>query len=104
MLDPVSSDGAELLEYMQLFLDHNVPAQLGVLLVPQADSEVGVAVCQAFAYTVHALSPRQAFHWLVQVRGHLCCECVAVMQCFPAGPEYVHQLSRRECGCYPWPL
>lgn len=70
MLDPVSDSGVELLEYAQLFLDHSVPARLGVVLLPKSGDAVGLAVCQAFAFTTDQLSPVHAFQWLVKVRGH----------------------------------
>ncbi len=67
-MDPMSSSSSELLEYVQLFLDHNVPATLGILLVPQPNNEVAMEICQAFSFTVNSFTARDAFKWLVQVR------------------------------------
>ena len=68
MIDPVGVASGELLDYMQLFLEHHVPATLGLLLVPPADNPLARAVCHSFSFTKDTLSPREAFQWLVQVR------------------------------------
>lgn len=67
MLDPASEAGKELVEYVKLFLDHMVPARLGLLLVPRDNSEVGVAMCRGFSYLLVHESPRHAFNWLYKV-------------------------------------
>ena len=70
MLDPASEEGKELVEYVKLFLDHMVPARLGLLLVPQEldNNEVGVALCRGFSYLTAHESPRHALTWLYKVR------------------------------------
>ena len=68
MLDPVSADGVEIMEYAQLFLEHAVPARIGLVLVSEPDDPIGIAICQRFAFTAEALSPSDAFHWLIKVR------------------------------------
>ena len=67
MLDPATEAGKELVEYVKLFLDHMVPARLGLLLVPLDNSEVGVAMCRGFNYLFVHESPRHAFTWLYTV-------------------------------------
>ena len=67
MLDPASEDGKELVEYVKLFLDHMVPARLGLLLVVRDNSEVGVALCRGFSYLLAHESQRRAFSWLYEV-------------------------------------
>ena len=67
MLDPASHEGKELVEYVKLFLDHMVPARLGLLMVPQENLEVGVALCQGFSYLSANESPRRALSWLYKV-------------------------------------
>ena len=67
MLDPASEAGKELVEYVKLFLDHMVPARLGLLLVLQDNREVGVAMCRGFSYLLVHESPRHAFTWLYEV-------------------------------------
>ena len=64
MFDPMTSEGAELVEYIKLFLDHMVPARLGVLLVPRTMDEGGVAICRGFDYLVQHKNPREALKWL----------------------------------------
>ena len=76
-MDPTSEDGKELVEYVKLFLDHMVPARLGVLLVPQENTEVGVALCQGFSYLAVQESPRRALAWLYKV---CCVLCVRVIR------------------------
>lgn len=67
VLDPASEDGKELVEYVKLFLDHMVPARLGLLLVLRDNSGVGVALCRGFSYLLVHESPRRAFTWLYEV-------------------------------------
>lgn len=76
VLDPASEEGKELVEYVKLFLDHLVPARFGVLLVPQENSEVGVALCRGFSYLSVHDTPRRALTWLYMVI--LVCERVSV--------------------------
>ncbi len=65
MIDPVTPDGKEMVEYIKLFLDHNVPARLGVLLLPSNDE--GVSLSRGFAQLVKDKSPRDAFKWFNKV-------------------------------------
>lgn len=67
MLDPWSASSVELVEYVKLFLEHMVPARLGLVLLPDPESEVGVAVCQGFAYLSVKYSPKEGLRWLVKV-------------------------------------
>lgn len=68
LLDPLSTAGVEMVEYTKLFLDHMVPARLGLVLVPDAENEGAVAVCQGFAFLSAKVSPREALRWLVKVK------------------------------------
>lgn len=68
MLDPLSTSGVEMLEYVKLFMDHLVPARLGLVLVPDPENEVAVAVCQGFAFLSVKYSPREGLRWLLKVR------------------------------------
>ena len=65
MVDPVTSEGRDLIEYMKLFLDHQVPARMGLLLLPSDD--VGATITHGFSQLTK--SPREAFKWLVKVCG-----------------------------------
>ncbi len=65
MIDPVTPDGKDMVEYIKLFLDHNVPARLGVLLLPSNDE--GVSLSQGFVQLVRDKSPRDAFKWFNKV-------------------------------------
>lgn len=67
MFDPVTPEGAGLVEYVKLFLDHMVPARLGVLLVSQGEGQVGVAICRGFSYLVEHKGPREALRWLYKL-------------------------------------
>ncbi len=67
LLDPLSVAGVEMVEYLKLFLDHMVPARLGVVLLPEAENEGAVAVCQGFAFLSAKVSPREGLRWLVKV-------------------------------------
>ena len=67
MLDPSSEEGKEMVEYVKLFLDHMVPARLGLLLVPQENLDVGVALCRGFSYLSTHESARRALSWLYKV-------------------------------------
>ena len=66
MLDPLSPEGRDLLEYIKLFLSHMVPARLGVLLLPSND--VGVVLTQGFSQVATDKTPRDALRWLMKVR------------------------------------
>ena len=57
-----------MVEYVKLFLDHMVPARLGLVLLPEAENEGAVAVCQGFPYLSANESPREGLRWLVKVR------------------------------------
>lgn len=70
ILDPASEEGKELVEYVKLFLDHMVPARLGVLFVPQENTDVGVALCRGFGYLSVHVSARAALAWLYKVLLH----------------------------------
>ena len=72
MLDPFSSSGVEMLEYVKLFLEHAVPARLGLVLLPDPAQEAGVAVCQGFAFLSAKVSPREGLRWLIKVRLSCC--------------------------------
>lgn len=65
MVDPVTSQGAEMLDYVKLFLDYHVPARLGIVLLPSND--VGVAVARGFSFLVEHKSPKEAFKWIGKV-------------------------------------
>lgn len=65
MVDPATPDGVEMTEYIKLFLDHYVPARLGLVLLPS--DEVGVALSQGFSFLVEHKSAREAFKWMVKV-------------------------------------
>ena len=67
MFDPATSDGAEMVDYAKLFLDHMIPARLGVVLVPEGGGEVGVALSRGFHYLVQHKSAREALRWLHKV-------------------------------------
>ena len=67
MLDPLSASGVELVEYVKLFLDHMVPARLGLVLLPDPEDEVAVAVCRGFAYLSVQYSPKEGLRWLIKV-------------------------------------
>jgi UDP-glucose:glycoprotein glucosyltransferase len=75
-LDPASMEGIELLEYMALFLENQVPVRLGVLLVSGEDNEVGVAISRGFYYIVENHSGREALNWLLEVQSNLTVEAV----------------------------
>ena len=68
MFDPWSKSGVEMLEYVKLFLDHLVPARIGLVLLPDPSQEAAVAVCQGFAYLSNRLSPREGLRWLIKVK------------------------------------
>lgn len=68
MLDPWSTSGVEMLEYAKLFLDHMVPARVGLVLLPDQTQKPAVAVCQGFAFLSAKLSPREGLRWLIKVR------------------------------------
>lgn len=76
MLDPSSEEGKEMIEYMKLFLDHMVPARLGLLLVPLENQDVGVALCRGFSYLSTHDSPRRALSWLYKVNQHSMTVCM----------------------------
>ncbi len=65
MLDPMTSDGKDMVEYIKLFLDHKVPARLGLLLLPS--NEEGVTISRGFDQLVRDKAPRDAFKWLHKV-------------------------------------
>lgn len=67
MLDPLSTAGIEMVEYVKLFLDHLVPARVGIVLLPDPENKPAVAVCQGFAFLVANLSPREGLRWLMKV-------------------------------------
>lgn len=67
MLDPLSTAGVEMMEYLKLFLDHLVPARLGLLLVPDPKNAPAVSVCQGFAFLTVKSSPREGLRWLLKV-------------------------------------
>ena len=71
MLDPLSPSGHELLEYVKLFLDHLIPARFGLLLVPDPQDEVGIAVCQGFSFIAAKISPREGLRWIIKVHCYL---------------------------------
>lgn len=58
-----------MLEYIKLFLDHMVPARLGLVLLPDPSNEAAIAVCQGFAFLSTKISPREGLRWLIKVRG-----------------------------------
>jgi len=66
MVDPASSEGKEMLEYLKLFLEHHVPTRLGLLLLPS--NELGHTLTRGFSDVVRDKSPRDAFKWLIKVR------------------------------------
>ena len=68
LLDPLTAEGVEMVEYVKLFLDHMVPARLGLVLLPEAGNEGAVAVCQGFAFLCAKVSPREGLRWLIKVR------------------------------------
>lgn len=65
MIDPVTSEGVEMIEYVKLFLGHHVPVRLGLVLLPS--DEVGVAIAQGFSFLVEHKSAREALKWVVKV-------------------------------------
>lgn len=67
MVDPVSPEGMDMVEYIKLFLNHNVPARMGLLLLPS--NEEGYTLSRGFAQLVREKSPREAFKWLSKVCG-----------------------------------
>lgn len=67
MLDPLSTSGVEMVEYVKLFVEHLVPARLGLLLLPDPKNEPAVAVCQGFAFLSVKHSPREGLRWLLKV-------------------------------------
>lgn len=67
LLDPLSTAGVEMVEYIKLFLDHMVPARLGIVVLPKADDEAAVAVCQGFSFLSVKVSPREGLRWLIKV-------------------------------------
>lgn len=67
-MDPLSAAGVEMVEYVKLFLDHMVPARLGLVLLPEAENDSAVAVCQGFAFLSIKVSPREGLRWLVKVK------------------------------------
>ncbi len=67
MFDPLSPSGLEMTEYITLFLDHVVPARLGVVILAQPDQEVGVALSQGFAFLCKHASPREGLEWIGKV-------------------------------------
>lgn len=56
-----------MVEYIKLFLDHMVPARLGLVVLPQADDEAAVAVCQGFSFLSVKVSPKEGLRWLIKV-------------------------------------
>lgn len=71
MLDPWSISGVEMLEYVKLFLEHMVPARLGLVLLPNPNQEAAVAVTQGFAFLATKHSPREGLRWLVKVKAFI---------------------------------
>lgn len=69
LLDPWSDSGVEMLEYVKLFMDHSVPARLGLVLLPDPQNEAALAICQGFAFISTKLSPREGLRWLIKVSG-----------------------------------
>ena len=89
--NPASIESLDLVEYMALFLDNLVPVRfvfyfspslsislsfpslpqhvprLGVLLVSEEDSEVGVALSRGFYYIAEHHTARDALRWLLEV-------------------------------------
>ena len=68
MVDPVTSEGIEMFEYIKLFLNHHVPVRLGLVLLPS--DEVGVAIAQGFTFLVEHKSAREALKWILKVSPH----------------------------------
>lgn len=67
MLDPLSGPGLEMMEYVKLFLDHMVPARLGLVLVTSEEDQIGVAVNRGFSFLVAKVSSREAVRWIIKV-------------------------------------
>lgn len=90
MLDPLSTSGVEMLEYVKLFLDHLVPARLGLVLLPDPENEVAVAVCQGFAFLSMKYSPREGLRWLLKVCAGKCMSLCFMVYSLCAGPAIVN--------------
>ena len=92
-MDPATEKGLEIVEYIKLFLDHNVPlrsvttssedkgfmlcvcgcvwvCRMGLVLVTSdtGDKDVSVALSRGFYHLVHKSSPRDAVRWLLELQ------------------------------------
>lgn len=89
MLDPLSTAGIEMVEYVKLFLDHLVPARVGIVLLPDPENKPAVAICQGFAFLVANLSPREGLRWLMKVCSVLWCAFACLLFSYFSGSAVI---------------